>query len=291
MAKQPPPTKPLIVIKGRMETGDQFFARCLAERGTARQIIDEALAASREALDAGLMFIGLEADRAFVIKERDDNPDGTKPLSPEAWTACARLMSIGQATRAELAKRAAAEAAERAAAEKEAARVETETAARDLAAARDEAERVAAIAESERARAEAERAVAIAESERAARAEAERVARAKARSAKGGRGRTAETEKGVAKLEAFWGAEGWLDKYKPYDKDNKIRIDKTMKALKVSRETVYRYLRVIFPEKKRGRRPRAPSSETPRKKVSHIVRHIKKAHCVKNREFYRRSVT
>ena len=128
MAKPPPSLGPIVVTKGRMETGDQFFARREAERGTARLTIDEALAASRDALDVDLTFIGLEADRAFVLKERDDNPDGTKPLSLEAWATCARLMNIGNAARAEAARRAQAETEARAAARLK--RVKKETAAR-----------------------------------------------------------------------------------------------------------------------------------------------------------------
>lgn len=255
MAKPPPKFGPIAITKGRMETGDQFFARRAAERGAARLAIDEALAASLDALDADLTFFGLEADRALVLKERDDNPDGTKPLSLEAQAACTQLVSIGEAARAEVTKRAQAKTEARAAAEIEAARAEAET------------------AERERARADAERAAARAEAERAAQAEANRAARAKAWSSQGGQGRTAVTWRGVLKLEAFFEQKGLdINILKTYDEHNTSKKKEAAKALGVTLRTIDRYVAARFPEKKQKRRPRPPPSETPQKKFRHIVR-------------------
>ena len=90
---------------------------------------------------------------------------------------------------------------------------------------------------------------------------------------KGAEGRTGLTKTGVANLEAFWAEQGWdLDNYKLYDKDNKIKKEKTAKKLGVSVGQIGRYLRAKFPEMKRKRRPRAPPSAAPQKKFRHIVR-------------------
>jgi hypothetical protein len=260
MAKQPPTIGPLVVTKGRMETGDQFYARALERRGTRRPI-DNALAASLDALKGEWPLItreSLKADRAFLLKGRDDN-DGTRPLSPEDQAACERLVRWGQAARDQADARVEAEReAARVKAKREAARVEAETTARDLAAARDEVKKAAAIAE-------AEKAAVLVEAERAAHAEADRIAQVKAWGLQGGRKRTVRTERGVKALKAFWAEQGWdLDKYKPYDKGNKSKIEKTTKKLGVGEREIARYLGVIFPEKTRKRLRRPRSSAAPK---------------------------
>ena len=98
-------------------------------------------------------------------------------------------------------------------------------------------------------------------------------------SSQGGKGRTAETDDGIANLKAYWSEQGWdLDQYKPYDTGNTHKVEKSAEALGVDKRTIgryiARYMRDRFPEMTKKRRRRAPSSETPQKKIRHIVRHI-----------------
>jgi hypothetical protein len=87
----------LRVHKGRAETGAQFFARRIAERGN-RYVLDEALASARDALESAKLTSTaracIEADRAIV---REAQRDGA--LSPEAHVACMRLVKFGVVVR------------------------------------------------------------------------------------------------------------------------------------------------------------------------------------------------
>jgi hypothetical protein len=278
-AKQPPTFGPIVVTKSLMLTAKEFFARQKGRRGT-RTDLDEALSWALWADDSDLapmVRARFDAYRALVLKALACDPLGIIEASPEVKEACHWRSEIGKTarTQAETMRHAEVETAsrvkaekERAEAEKEAARVEAEKKARDLTAARDEAKKAAAIAESERARAEseraradAERAAARAESERATQAEADRVAQVRAWGSEGGGKRAELTERGVKNLKAFWAEQSFdLDNYKPNDTGNKTKIDETAKKLKVSKGTVQRYLRVIFPERTRKRQPRPRSS-------------------------------
>ena len=105
MAKRPPPRKPLVVTKGEMVTGGEFYDRLEKKRGT-RAPLDEALSMALWASpDDRLMPMArasFEADRALVRKARDDNPLGTNPPSLEVLAACGRLRDIGMAARSQI---------------------------------------------------------------------------------------------------------------------------------------------------------------------------------------------
>jgi hypothetical protein len=82
---------------------------------------------------------------------------------------------------------------------------------------------------------------------------------------RGGKKRTVLTDKGVIDLKAFWAERGWdLDEYKPNDTGNKTKIQKAAQKLEVSKGTIHRWLRVIFPEKTRKRQRRPRSSAAPK---------------------------
>jgi hypothetical protein len=95
-------------------------------------------------------------------------------------------------------------------------------------------------------------------------------------SSQGGKGRTAETDDGVANLKAFFKQKGWdINILATYHEHNTTKKKEAAKALGVTLRTIDNYVTAMFPGKKQKRRPRAPSSETPRKKVRNIVRKIR----------------
>ncbi len=92
---------------------------------------------------------------------------------------------------------------------------------------------------------------------------------------KGAEGRTAITERGVAKLEAFFIERGQdINKLKTRNNIAKEMEEAAAKELRVTTRTIYNYVTAKFPELKRQRR-RAPSSVASQNKFGNIVRKIR----------------